>query len=82
MPFLSTSSLAENENVSTQVPDEEPHEPKVGNDLLFCSLTFRLNQMLAKLEPAFEMLINKGSSTTRICWILLSGLVNLYFSFC
>jgi len=28
--FVLTSSLAENENVSTQVPDEEPHEPKVG----------------------------------------------------
>jgi hypothetical protein len=35
MPFLSTSSLAENENVSTQVPDEEPHEPKVG--MICCS---------------------------------------------
>jgi hypothetical protein len=28
--FVLTSSLAEKENVPTQVPDEEPHEPKVG----------------------------------------------------
>ncbi len=33
--FVLTSSLAENENVSTQVPDEEPHEPKVG--MICCS---------------------------------------------